>query len=261
MKTMKSILSISSAFAVLAMATLPAQATNYTGTGTANGGGGNGEGISSVSINNNASDITFTINSSAVQSAYVQYFVLMQYVGQGASGSTALLNSAGALNFWGPSLGISSGENAFVATWNTGASAVTYSGGVWTQNASVSYDAGGTGSSFVTFTVPLSSLGLSPGSSFYFDVVSSYPNAAGQSAYGSLDSIGGYPAETDSAYTPWNGTSAYDAATDASGTTFGTAASLYTVASVPEPATLALLSGGVILLLAQRRRVSGNRAA
>ena len=255
---MKTILSIISAFAVLAMATLPARATTYLGTGTANGGGANGEGISSVVINNTASDITFTINSSAAQSAYVQYYVLMQYVGLGASGSTALLHSAGALNSWGPSLGISTGENAFVATWNTGASAETYSGGTWTQNASVSYDAGGTGSSFVTFTVPLSSLGLSLGSSFYFDVVSSYPNAAGQSAYGALDSVGGYPAETDSAYTPWNGTSAYDAATDASGTKFGTSASLYVV---PEPATLALLSGGVILLLVQRRRVSGNRAA
>lgn len=261
MKTMKTILSISSALAVLAMASVPAQATNYTGTGTANGGGSNGEGISSVAINNDASDITFTINSSAAQSAYVQYFVLMQYVGQGASGSTALLNSAGALNGWGPSLGISTGENAFLATWNTGASAVTYSGGVWTQNASVSYDAGGTGSGFVTFTVPLSSLGLNLGSSFYFDVVSSYPNGVGQSAYGSLDSIGGYPAETDSAYTPWNGTSAYDAATDGSGTSFGTTGRMYTVVAVPEPATLALLGGGVVLLLAQRRRASGNREA
>jgi hypothetical protein len=35
---------------------------------------------------------------------------------------------------------------------------------------------------------------------------------------------------------------------------------MYTVVSVPEPTTLALLSGGVILLLVQRRRVSGNRA-
>ena len=143
MKPMKTILSISSALAVLAMATLPVQADSYTGTGTANGGGGSGEGISSVVINNNASDITFTVNTSAAQSAYVQYFILMQYVGQGASGSTALLNSAGALNGWGPSLGISTGETAFVAPWNTGASAVTYSGGPWTQNASVSYDAGG----------------------------------------------------------------------------------------------------------------------
>jgi hypothetical protein len=254
MKTMKTILSITSVLAALAVVALPARAATYLGTGTANGGGGNGEGISSVVINNTASDITFTINSSASQSAYVQYFILMQLVGQGASGSTALLNSAGALNSWGPSLGIGTGENAFVATWNTGASAVTYSGGVWTQNASVSYDAGGTGSTFATFTVPLSSLGLSLGSSFYFDVVSSYPNAAGQSAYGALDSIGGYPAETDNAYTPWNGTSAYNAATDASGTTFGTAASMYTVAPVPEPTTLALLSGGVILLVVRRNR-------
>ena len=107
---------------------------------------------------------------------------------------------------------------------------------------------------FLTFTVPLSSLGLSVGSSFYFDVVSSYPNSVGQSAYGALDSVGGYPAETDDNYTPYNGTSAYDAATDASGTTFGTAASEYTVQAVPEPATSAMLGAGVLLLTGFRRR-------
>ncbi len=251
----KTILSITSILAALALITLPAKAqTTYLGTGTALGGGGSGEGISSVVINNTASTITFTINNSANESAYVQYYVLMQYVGQGASGSTALFNSAGALNGWGPSLGISTGENAFADTWNTGASAETYSGGTWTQNASVSYDAGGTGFNYVTFTVPLSSLGLSLGSSFYFDVVSSYPNPEGQSAYGALDSIGGYPAETDNSYHQYTpGQNAYDAATDASGTTFGTAASEYTVTPVPEPATLALLSGGAILLMALRR--------
>ena len=96
---MKTILSISSILIVLAMIALPAKAqVTYTGTGDADGGGGSGEGISSVVINNDASDITFTINTSEAQGAYVQYFVLMQYVGQGASGSTALLNSAGALN-------------------------------------------------------------------------------------------------------------------------------------------------------------------
>lgn len=253
MKTLKHVPILTSALAALALAVLPAKATTYTGPGTANGGGANGEGISSVVINNTASDITFTINTSANQSAYVQYYVLMQYVGQGASGSTALYNSAGALNSWGPSLGISTGMNAFAATWNTGASAETYSAGSWTQNASVSYDAGGTGFNYVTFTVPLSSLGLSVGSQFYFDVVSSYPSSAGQSAYGSLDSIGGYPAETDSLYTPWNGTSAYDAATDAAGTTFGTAASMYSVVAVPEPAAMALLSGGAALFLLVRR--------
>lgn len=251
---MKIVSLATSIIAASAMAILPAQASMFTGPGTANGGGANGEGISSVVINNTASDITFTINTSAAQSAYVQYYVLMQYVGQGASGDATLFNSNGALNGWGPSLGISSGMNAFAATWNTGASAETFSGGVWTQNASVNYDAGGTGNSYVTFTVPLSSLGLSVGSQFYFDVVSSYPNAAGQSAYGSLDIS--YPAETDNAYTPWNGTSAYDAATDA-GTVnlqFGTAATMYTV--VPEPVSSALLGMGVLLMLIRRKALA-----
>ncbi len=251
---MKTIVSLTSVLAALALAALPAKAATYTGTGSALGGGGNGEGISSVVVNNTASTITFTINSSAAQSAFVQYYVLMQYVGQGASGSTALFNSAGALNSWGPSLGISTGMNAFAATFNTGASGETYSGGIWSNNQSVSYDAGGTGSTFNTFTLSLSSLGLSAGTSFYFDVVSSYPNAAGQSAYGALDSIGGFPAETDGSFHQFTpGQNAYDAATDASGTKFGTAASMYTVVAVPEPATLALLSGGAILLLAGRR--------
>jgi hypothetical protein len=250
---MKTVPFVTSAIAALTMALLPAQAATYTGPGTANGGGGNGEGISSVVINNTASSITFTINSSAAQSAYVQYYVLLQYVGGGGSGSSTLFHSAGALNNWGPSLGISSGENAFAATWNTGASADTYSGGTWTQNASVGYDAGGTGANFVTFTVPLSALGLSAGSQFYFDVVSSYPNAAGQSAYGSL--LSNYPAETDNAYTPYNGTSAYDAATDAGGAAskFGTAAYKYTVTAVPEPAACALLGLGSLLIFIRRK--------
>ncbi|HLX95626.1 MAG TPA: PEP-CTERM sorting domain-containing protein [Verrucomicrobiae bacterium] len=250
---MKIVSYVTSAIAALTMAVLPATAATYTGPGTANGGGASGEGISSVVINNTATDITFTINSSAVQSQYVQYFILMQYVGQGASGSTALLNSAGALNGWGPSLGISTGENAFAATYNTGATPAYYSGGVWNQGSGVSYTAGGTGFTFNSFTLSLSSLGLSVGQSFYFDVVSSYPNGIGQSAYGSLDSIGGYPAETDNSYTPWLGSNAYDAATDASGTTFGTAASLYTVSSVPEPAISALLGLGTLLMIMRRR--------
>jgi hypothetical protein len=253
---MKTLVSLISVLIALAASSAMAQ-TTYTGSGHANGGGGNGEGISSVVINNTASAITFTINTSAAQSQYVQYFVLMQILGQAANGSTSLFHSSGALNGWGPSLGISTGENAFAATYNTGASAETYSGGSWTQNASVSYGAGGTGSTFATFTVPLSSLGLSLGSSFYFDVVSSYPNSVGQSAYGALDSVGGYPAETDSSYKPYTGSNAYDAATDASGTTFGTAASLYTVEAVPEPATCALLALGALCMIGSvlRRKI------
>ncbi len=255
---MKIVSSVASVLAALSIALLPAKAqVTYIGPGTANGGGANGEGISSVVINNTASSITFSINTSAAQSAYVQYYVLLQYVGQGASGSTALFNSAGALNGWGPSLGISTGENAFAATWNTGASADTYSGGAWTQNAAVSYDAGGTGNNFLTFTVPLSSLGLSVGSQFYFDVASSYPNSAGQSAYGSL--LSNYPAETDNSYHAYTlGQNAYDAATDAGGaaTKFGTAAYRYTV--VPEPVASAFLGLGALLMIVRRRVFSAR---
>lgn len=259
MKTMKTIISVTSVLAALAMTMLPAKAqvTYWSQNGGwVNGGYSDGTGIGSVVVNNTGSDITFTINTTQPMNTYPQYFVLMQYVGQGGSGSTALLNSANALNGWGPSLGISTGENAFLATWGGGggASAETYSGGTWQNNGGVTY-AGGPGNSFVTITAPLSSLGLSVGSQFYFDVVSSYSPAVGQSAYNALDTLTN-PKETDGLATPWNGTSAYDAATDAAGTTFGTAASMYTVVPVPEPTTLALLGGGLVFLMAVRR----NRA-
>ncbi|MGD1088823.1 MAG: PEP-CTERM sorting domain-containing protein [Verrucomicrobiota bacterium] len=260
MKTIivKNVCSITSVIAGLALAVLPAKAqVTYYGPGVANGGGGSGTEINSVVVNNNATAISFTVTSASTLSAYIQYYVLMQYVGQGGSGSTALLHSAGALNGWGPSLGISTGENAFIATYYQGSGGATpayYSGGVWTQGSGVGYVAGGPGDNYVTFSEPLSSLGLSAGSSFYFDVVSGYANNSGQSAYGSLDSYL-YPAETDDSYKPYLGSNAYDPATDASGTDFGTSSSEYTVTGVPEPATCALIGlGGLVMIGRMVRR-------
>ena len=258
---MKTVSHITSLIAALTLAVLPANAQVTYGSqngGWVNGGYSDGVGIGSVVVNNDASTISFTINTTQPMNTYPMYFVLMQYVGQGASGDTALLNSANALNGWGPSLGISTGMNAFLATWNGGggASAETYSGGTWSNNGGVTYSGGPTFSS-VTLTAPLSSLGLSAGSQFYFDVASSYSPAVGQSAYSALDTLTN-PKETDGLATPWNGTSAYDAATDAAGTVFGTVTSMYTVQPIPEPATCALLGFGTLLLILRRRAGSAR---
>jgi len=232
-----------SAVGLFSIATLNAAAATYTGPGTADGTAVNdGGGISSVIINSDASDITFTINSSQPMASYIFYAVELQIVGQAANGSTSLVNP------WGEHLGISTGLNSLINTWGTGASALTYSGGTWNQNEAENYSAGGTGSSFATVTFALSSLGLSVGNSFYFDAVSSYASPSGQSAYGALASTG-YPAESDNSWQPWSGANYYDSATDAS-STFNTGATLYTV--VPEPTTLVLVGLGGLLLLCRR---------
>lgn len=232
-----------------ALAVLPAKAATYSGTGNVNGGGAvDGAGISSVVVNNDASSITFTINSTQPMASYIFYSVELQIVGQAGSGDTSLLNP------WGEHVGISTGENALVNTWGTGATPGTFSGGVWTMGAGASYVAGGTGSTFATMTVPLSSLNLSVGQSFYFDVVSSYASPGGQAAYGALDNTS-WPAESDGSYQPWLGSNYYDSATDAGGTKFGTAATLYTVV-VPEPAASALLGMGTLIVLMRRRLFS-----
>ena len=245
-----------SAIGLLSIAVLNAAATTYTGPGTAIGGSpGDGGGISSVVVTNDANNITFTINSSQPMASYIFYTVELQIVGQAGNGSTSLVNP------WGENIGISSGVNSLINTYGSGASALTYNSG-WTQNASGGYAAGGTGSNFATMTFALSSLGLTLGNSFLFDVVSSYAaSPGGQSAYGALDSTG-YPAESDNSFQPWNGPvtpNYYDSATDANSTfpntPNGGGQSLYTV--VPEPCTLVLVGMGGLLLACRRffRRV------
>ena len=257
---MKSSIGITSAIVGAVLAVLPAQAqSTYTGTGHYNGSGADAVGISSVVINNDANNITFTINANSASGTidpYTFYAVDIQVVGQAGSGYTGLHNPV-YLNTSGPSLGISSGENAVLNFAQNGyysnggnvngATPFLYSGGTWTEGSLYSYSAGGQGSDSVTVTVPLSSLGLNVGESFYFDVASSYTSfgtSGPQAAYSALDSVGGYPAETDNSYTPWSGANGYDSATDVAGTTFGTGASQYTIQSVPEPATLALVGLG-----------------
>ena len=258
---MKTTVFVCSALTVLALAISPAKAqVTYNATGNFNGSGADGKQISSVVVNNDANNITFTINSGQPMAAWIFYAIDIQIIGQAGSGYTALSNPIWAGS---PTLGISTGENAVLdfnadGASNTQGIGFKYVGGSWLAGSAVSYAAGGAGSTFATLTVPLTTLGLNVGDSFYFDAVSSYTswsNGGPQSAYSALDSISGYPAETDSSWTPWNGTSAYDSATDASGTVFGKDASLYTV-QVPEPGMCALMGLGALVMI--RRLVRQN---
>ena len=245
MKIMKTLPCIIPVLTLLALATLPATAQDiytqtYTGTGDANGGLGDGAGISSVVVGNDASgDIDFTINSTQPMDAYINYAIEIQQVG-------APTGYTGFAPPWGLAVGISTGENALINTWTGagGATAFIYSGGSWNGGAGGSYTAGGLGNTYATFTTTLSSLGLSPGSSFYFDVVSSFDAPGGQSAYGVLDNTGWAP-ESDNSYKPWLGDNYYDSATSP-GSTFGSAATEYTVEAVPEPATCVLMGLGAL---------------
>lgn len=235
----------------MALAALPAAATTYTGPGTSLGSSlADGAGISSVVVGNDANNISFTINSSDPQASYIFYAVELQIVGQAGSGYTGFSNP------FGPVIGISTGENAVLDTYGNGATAYTYNSG-WVNNGSVSYTAGGTGDTFCSITVPLTSLGLVVGNSFYFDVVSTYTswsNGGPQAAYGALDSTG-YPAENNGSYNPYSNNTYYDSATDAT-STFASGASLYNVQVVPEPTTWSFLGLGLAGLIGRRLKKS-----
>lgn len=247
---MKTLLAMTSAITGLALTALSGEAATYTGPGVADGTTADGDGIASVVVNNDANNISFTINSTQAQASYIFYAIEIQTVGQAGSGYTGFANP------FGPAVGISSGENAVIDTYGTGATPYTYNSG-WLAGASVSYAAGGTGDTFATITLSQSSLGLNVGESFYFDVVSSYTSQSDggpQAAYGALDNTGYLP-ESDGAYAPYNGLAHYDSATSA-GTTFGSATE-YTIQSVPEPTTLGLFGlGGLFMLRGLARRNS-----
>ena len=118
-----------------------------------------GAGFNSVVVNNDASTISFTMNSTQPQASYIFYAIELQIIRQAGSGYTGFANP------FGPAVGISSGENALIDTFGTGATPYIYSGG-WVAGSAVSYAAGGTGTTSTTITVPLTSLGLSAGSQF-----------------------------------------------------------------------------------------------
>jgi len=242
----------------LTMAALPAKATVYTDALGDNYGGPEVD-ISNVVITNDATNIYFQINLNntanigPTANRYANYEVGIQ-VGGGAGGQT-LINgnyTAGdptAGNPYGNSVGISTGENYFIGSYLDGTS---FSGGAqlssyssvtgWSAYTTAPITEVYTGTPSTAFSYPLAALGLSPGSSFKFDVWTSFGSP--QSAYDAL----GYATLPPGA-APYSGGS----------TDSATVLSTYTVA-VPEPGSVVLAAMGGISLLSscfRGRRLKG----
>jgi hypothetical protein len=256
MKTSPSLVSL---LAALSATALSASAATYTDA-TGDNYGGPEVDISSVVINNDASTITFQINMNTAADIganyYANYEVGIQ-VGNGAGGQT-LINGTygtgvpGAGNPYGNAVGISSGENFFIGSYLNGPS---YSGGAqlyqyssstgWSQvDSTAPITEVPTGTPSTAFSFLLSDLGLSAGSSFKFDVWTSFGSPQG--AYDALDNPNIPPGAA-----PYSG-GTYDAATAA-----GSTLASYTVVAVPEPGAAALLALSSLLFVL-RRRISGR---
>jgi hypothetical protein len=238
---------------------LPASATTYTDALGDNYGGPEVD-LASVSITNDATNIYFQINMNPAANLVTNYFanyeIGFQMAG-GAGGQTAINGTFGtgngaAGNPYGNAVGISTGENFFIGSFLAGP---TYSGGAQLyayQGAGPGWQqVGATALATVTnpstsFAFPLSSLGLSPGSSFNFDVWTSFGSPQG--AYDALDNSTGTP---DAGGAPYSG-GIYDSAT-ASGSTFST--TVYTVTAVPEPASFALCMLAALAVGRRSRRL------
>ena len=206
--------------------------------------------ISSVVVTNDANNLNFQINLNSAASIgpsanrFANYEVGIQE--NSSTGGQTLINgnfgtgTTTAGNPYGNAVGISTGENFFIGNFLAGSS---FSGGSqlygyssvagWNQiGATGPVTQVNSGSPSLSFSFPLLALGLSAGSSFNFDVWTSFGSPQG--AYDALDNNGEGPGAA-----PYSG-GTYDSATVA-GSTFSS--TVYTVASVPEPTSMAILGG------------------
>jgi hypothetical protein len=254
MKTIQSTVPLLAAMSVAFSATA-ATFTDATGDNY----GGPEVDIASVAVNNDANNITFQINMNTAADLGANHFANYEVgiqVNGGVGGQTAINGTFGtgnpaAGNPYGNAVGISTGENFFIGSFLTspgnfsgGAQLFSYSSTTgWTQvGATAPITEVTTGTPSTAFTFPLAALGLTPGSSFKFDVYTSFGSPQG--AYDALDNASLPPGAA-----PFSG-GTYDSAT-AEGSVLPTYV-------VPEPTTIALavLGGGLLVVSRARRRKS-----
>lgn len=220
---MKNITNLVPIAATLILAGLPAQATDYTdATGDFTGGVAALD-LASVTVNNDATTLTFTLNLAGdpTPANWYSYFIGISKNSFGGVGGN--LNGPGG---WGKDIQMSTGGmDYFIGGYPaySGYSLLTWDGSAWTGTSG----AASQNTSSVTLSMNLSSLGLSAGNSFTFDVWTS--DTGGDTV---LDAL------SDNTARSWNSTP-FDT---------GANALTYTVAAVPEPATCTLLGLGALVM-------------
>ncbi|MBC8105492.1 MAG: PEP-CTERM sorting domain-containing protein, partial [Anaerolineae bacterium] len=151
--------------------------------------------IASVEVTNDATNVTFKINlnplmNDGVTANNIQTNNFTKYdigIHTGPGGSTALAVDYSQI------FGLSTGMNYWVRSWaNQGVNLGGYQAFAWNGSNFNTASPVATSSTVpidptaTTLTIPLAALGLTNGSSFNFDVWSTFDNPAGQGAYDAL---------------------------------------------------------------------------
>jgi hypothetical protein len=211
-------------------------ATGDIASGISTGGGTLD--LVSMEVSNTASDVIFklTVNGSLSSTDWGKFMIGIS-TGAGATSG----------NGWGRPINMTSngGMTHWVGSWvdNGGGSQFwNYSGSAWSGPAGLagfSFTSGA--QSTLTYTVSMASLGVSNGSTLYFDAYSS-GGGGGDSAVDALS-------RSDASISNWGGP--FTTAGIASGTSASTAGGAFAY-TIPAPGALALL--GAASLVGSRRR-------
>ena len=218
------------AASILAVLALNAQAVTYNDATSDIAFGPATLDITSVEVTHNATDLFFTISVNAASITSPDWGKYTVGFDTAAGGDT----SSPVGNPWGRNISMSSGMDYWVGSWVDGGGGRqlwSYTGSWNLLGASSVGISGGS----VNFSVPLAALGLSPGSTFNFDVYST----GGDGGNPAVDALGN-PNQT---VADWGG--AYNS---------GANVLSYTIPAVPEPTALALLGIGASLIIGRIRR-------
>ncbi|MGD9613227.1 MAG: PEP-CTERM sorting domain-containing protein [Kiritimatiellia bacterium] len=222
---------LASLLAVSASAAIYGDSSGEIDAGISNGSGTLD--ILSMEVTHNATDLMFslTLNGDISTTDWGNFMI---GIATGGTGTTTG-------NGWGRPINLDSpigGMDFWIGSWvNTGGGAQlwSYDGAAWNNGAVGSYTLTPGAQSVLDYMVPLATLGLASGDTFYFDAYSS--------GGGGTDSAVDALSNPNVSITAWDQT--YTSSTSGGGL------SSY---AIPEPATLALLGLGALSVLGLRRR-------